>query len=824
MKEGKIVPMEIIIDLLGTAISNAKSTRGILIDGFPRAVDQAIEFERIITRASAIINFTCPLQVLESRLLERGKTSGRADDNLETIRKRFKTFETESLPVIQYFGDRVLNIDGNVNVEQVYESVRQGVIDRGVFRPAFNVIFAIGDGSFEDETHLLCSKLAEDYNLTLLNFGTPTYDDPTVEVEAQAFHASLHGSQHLDILIEEEEEETEEQVVEIVVEAIEVKSRDIQDPHTNVLDLEERGLETSTASAQGGAHDLEIEQIIQDLHSSIAEIGHADNAAAAQEEGIASRIRNLDGELEETKSDISKTAEHVAANLTVLVEQRDALVQERESDGILIRELTKKLEGDVAQAAQEKETDAVVIRELTSKLEVVATQAAQAKEADAIAISGLVSKLEGALAQAAQQKEADTIAIRNLWSKLDELTSQSSQERLVDSELIKELTAKLDDVAGQAAIEIRSLLAENESLRATVDEKTDAHSVLVETHERAVSGIQGDLQTALGRAQEVESKHDALAIERDLLQTEVSVLRLDIEKERLIRHNEVVAFEEEKSDYLVRITALEAALEESKTAHRNLTVEHKNLVNAHEDALDLHKSATAEHATSKAIIENQILKLQAELIAAHEHHEQTVVGIKGDLHSALEQARDVSVKHDYVAEERDSLRFQLSALQSAKEQEQLELQSRIAKLESELTEAKAEHKALAAQHQTLSNQQKDLWDLHKTSELEYSKSKASAENQILKLHAELRAVTAERSDALLDLAEADEDLKVAHARISDLNDVIHMMKTHIARLTEQSRKSRTAVLEEHVVKLEKTIGSLKAEVQFLKSLIANSRK
>ncbi|KAJ3017478.1 UNVERIFIED_CONTAM: hypothetical protein HDU68_011676 [Siphonaria sp. JEL0065] len=819
MKEGKIVPMEIIIDILGKAILNAKSTRGILIDGFPRAVAQAIEFERVVSRASAIINFTCPLQVLESRLLERGKTSGRADDNIETIRKRFKTFETESLPVMQYFGDRVLNIDGSVGIEEVYESVRRGIIESGIFRPAFNVIFAIGDGSFEDETHLLCTKLAEDYNLTLLNFGTPTYDDPTVEEEAQAFYASIHGSQHLDVLVEEEEGKLEEQVLVVEAESkeIQVKPRDIQNP---ILDLEEHGLETSTTSVQG---DPEIEQIIQDIHSSIAEIGHADIAAATQEEGIASRIRSLDGELEEAKRDISKTAEHIVANFTVLVEERDSLVKGREVDAGVIRDLTNRLAVVVAEAGQEREADAIVIRDLSSMWKEAVAQAAQNREADAAAIRELARKVEVAVAQAAEEKGTDALAIRDLSNKLDETTAQAAQERLADSELIKQLTAKLDDVASQAADEIRGLLAENEALRVTVDEKTGAHSVLVETHERAVSGIQGDLQTALERAQEMQVKYDTQVIERDLLQTAVSVLRLDIEKERLIRRNEVATFEEERSGYLVRITALEAVLEESKTAHRNLTVEHKNLVNVHEDALDLHKSALVEHEITKATIENQILKLQTELIAAHEQHEHTVVGIKGDLHSALEQAQDVAVKHISVTEERNSLRFQLSALQTAKDQEQVELQSQITRLESELAGTKAECKALATQRQTLSIQQKDLWDLHKTSELEYSKSKASAENQILKLHAELRAVAAERTDALLDLAEADEDLKIAHAHISDLNDAIHMMKAHIARLTEQSRKSRTAMLEEHVVKLEKTIGSLKAEVKFLKSLIGSKR-
>jgi adenylate kinase family enzyme len=66
-------------------------------------MDQVLEFERTIGSPRQVISYECPLDILLERLVERGKTSGRADDNLETIKKRFRIFEQESLPVIQYF-------------------------------------------------------------------------------------------------------------------------------------------------------------------------------------------------------------------------------------------------------------------------------------------------------------------------------------------------------------------------------------------------------------------------------------------------------------------------------------------------------------------------------------------------------------------------------------------------------------------------------------------------------------------------------------------------------------------------------------------------
>ncbi|KAJ3019364.1 UNVERIFIED_CONTAM: hypothetical protein HDU68_010683, partial [Siphonaria sp. JEL0065] len=173
MKDGKIVPKNIIIELLKNAIERDASSdsKGILIDGFPRAVDQAIEFERSVSSASFILNFYCPLPILEARLLERGKTSGRADDNLETIRKRFKTFEEESLPVLEYFGDRVFIVDGGRDVDVIYDEVRGLIKQEHLFEEKKVVIFAVSDGTCPEECHELCLRLSNQHNLALTSFG-----------------------------------------------------------------------------------------------------------------------------------------------------------------------------------------------------------------------------------------------------------------------------------------------------------------------------------------------------------------------------------------------------------------------------------------------------------------------------------------------------------------------------------------------------------------------------------------------------------------------------------------------------------------------------
>ena len=91
-------------------------------DGFPRTLDQALEFDRLISSPKFVISFYCPLETLEKRLLERGKTSGRADDNLDTIRKRFHTYENESLAAIRYYESQhlLVKIDSSRPIDEVF--------------------------------------------------------------------------------------------------------------------------------------------------------------------------------------------------------------------------------------------------------------------------------------------------------------------------------------------------------------------------------------------------------------------------------------------------------------------------------------------------------------------------------------------------------------------------------------------------------------------------------------------------------------------------------------------------------------------------------
>lgn len=128
IKDGLIVPMEVTIQLLENAMTEAlqkssgSSTKGrFLIDGFPRKMDQAQKFEESVCPARMVLFFDCPEKVMEERLLERGKTSGRADDNAESIRKRFRTFIETSMPVVDYYEKqgKVVKVDATPSPDAV---------------------------------------------------------------------------------------------------------------------------------------------------------------------------------------------------------------------------------------------------------------------------------------------------------------------------------------------------------------------------------------------------------------------------------------------------------------------------------------------------------------------------------------------------------------------------------------------------------------------------------------------------------------------------------------------------------------------------------
>jgi UMP-CMP kinase len=131
IRNGEIVPMEVTVQLLENAMAeviekDSDKPARFLIDGFPRKMDQALKFEETVCPAKFVLFYDCPEEEMQRRLLERGKTSGRADDNAESIRKRFRTFVETSMPVVDHYEKegRVVKIDATPTPEAVYKDTQ----------------------------------------------------------------------------------------------------------------------------------------------------------------------------------------------------------------------------------------------------------------------------------------------------------------------------------------------------------------------------------------------------------------------------------------------------------------------------------------------------------------------------------------------------------------------------------------------------------------------------------------------------------------------------------------------------------------------------
>jgi UMP-CMP kinase len=109
--EGKIVPVAVTLSLLRAAMEAHMSAgrRLFLIDGFPRNQENLDGWQQAMAGFAEVefcLFLECPEEELEARLLKRGESSGRIDDNLESIQKRFITYKQATQPVIQAFAQQ----------------------------------------------------------------------------------------------------------------------------------------------------------------------------------------------------------------------------------------------------------------------------------------------------------------------------------------------------------------------------------------------------------------------------------------------------------------------------------------------------------------------------------------------------------------------------------------------------------------------------------------------------------------------------------------------------------------------------------------------
>lgn len=105
--QGQLIPDELMIDILASVFDSFKDSKGVIFDGFPRTIAQAEALKKMLAErgqdVSVMLDLEVPEDELMVRLIKRGKDSGRADDNEETIKKRLHVYHSQTAPLIDWY-------------------------------------------------------------------------------------------------------------------------------------------------------------------------------------------------------------------------------------------------------------------------------------------------------------------------------------------------------------------------------------------------------------------------------------------------------------------------------------------------------------------------------------------------------------------------------------------------------------------------------------------------------------------------------------------------------------------------------------------------
>jgi len=105
--KGQLIPDSLMIDILASTYDALCPCEGVIFDGFPRTVPQAEALKAMLakrgTEVSGMLELQVPDEILVERLVNRGKTSGRADDNEETIKARLEVYHNQTSPLSEWY-------------------------------------------------------------------------------------------------------------------------------------------------------------------------------------------------------------------------------------------------------------------------------------------------------------------------------------------------------------------------------------------------------------------------------------------------------------------------------------------------------------------------------------------------------------------------------------------------------------------------------------------------------------------------------------------------------------------------------------------------
>ena len=134
INEGKLVPDSVIIEILASTLdAKGKDIKGVIFDGFPRTIAQAEALNTLLAERGEAVSTVIGLEVddeeLIKRIVARGATSGRADDNAETAKKRLETYYNQTLPLKDFYikEGKYAMIEGMGAIDDIYARIKKAI-------------------------------------------------------------------------------------------------------------------------------------------------------------------------------------------------------------------------------------------------------------------------------------------------------------------------------------------------------------------------------------------------------------------------------------------------------------------------------------------------------------------------------------------------------------------------------------------------------------------------------------------------------------------------------------------------------------------------
>lgn len=127
--QGQLLPDALIIDILASVLDSLKDSRGVIFDGFPRTIPQAEALKKLLSErgqdVSVMLDLDVPEDELIDRLIKRGQESGRADDNLETIKKRLTVYSEQTSPLKDFYKaeGKYQHINGVGSMDAIFDEI-----------------------------------------------------------------------------------------------------------------------------------------------------------------------------------------------------------------------------------------------------------------------------------------------------------------------------------------------------------------------------------------------------------------------------------------------------------------------------------------------------------------------------------------------------------------------------------------------------------------------------------------------------------------------------------------------------------------------------